>query len=1497
MDTLAQIGFKADTSDLVKADKALSNLETTAASTEKQLKVAESGMKSMGAASAAQASQVQKFVQVLQDEAATIGMSSKELALYKANQLGATQADKQAIVAAIDKIEAYERSAAAAKANAAATAQMGGAYGGARGAMQSFGYQLQDTIVQAQMGANAFMILSQQGSQMASAFGPTGAIVGALIAVAGVAGMVLAPSLMDSKTNAEKLATAMDALGEAAERNEDGVLQLTNEIKELAKQSDLAAKAQLQAVMIKSAEAMTLASKAAADMVDSLTGAGYGLYDVSDAMKELNLQFGYFGGGRSKAFTETVTEIGEKFGQTGKAAEQLGIDVLKAIKAMGEAKSPEGINKAREYLLQTAQAAKMSDKELADFIVTINKLATDGITAADTTKLLADSLSDGGVGAASAKDKLKELTQQAMLAKEEFVNGEAAAHKLALAFELGFDSAKQLTPELSAQVDELIRWQKAGKEVEEQIRRIAKLEAEMEDAFGGEDMLTEVYQNRAKAAEKLMDEWSEGVDEFQSQGQAIDSLVTSVTNLGGAWSSSGSAMIDAFGSAADVIDDYIKRVGEVSDLEVKLKAVRDDSSSSAIDKSKAEVALLDLQYQGQRANLSMLSKTAGAAASMFKEQSKERKALHMAEKTFAAIEIALALQKAGANAITAVTSAFAAPFPVNFAAGAAMIAIMSGLGVFGGGGGGGSYSIPTSGTGTVAGDSEAKSSSIDNLQEEYKDIALDQLSELRTISESMNALSSGIAGLAMSLLRSSSFGGANTSGLGSSSQFSAPSFMEKIGDKFSKIDPLIGIFDGILSKVLGGISKTTKSLVDSGIKFDAQNIADILSGGFEGMYYSVIETTKKKLWGLSKKTTTGTEVVGVESAILDEIGAIFGYLSSSVTSAVDLLGVDAANAIDTFVVNLGSVSFKDMTGDEIQKELEAMFSQQGDLMALYVLPQIAEYQNMGEGALETLLRVSKEQAVFNDSLKMIGQSLGGLSALMRIDVAQSIITMMGGLEEFNSAVNLYFEEFFTETEQFDYLTKSLQEAFESLGVPMADTREEFRALVDGLDLTTDAGQKMFSALMQLVPGLAEWLKLSEKQVEEQEKAVDFTKQRLDLEIRLQDALGNSAVALEMRRKLELESVDESLRALLMQIYAAEDAAAAQRELASAQEVAAQAARDAASAAIDAAQNAFGKLQESAQREKDRLGTELDLKLEAINAEKDLLKQQRDSVIDGYQEQGKAVEQYINKLEGLNDILTGFLSDTGTQANPFKELAMIYNEAKAGLLPESSRLSSVLSGVSSAGSAGFSSAFEQNRAMAIARNQAAGIQGVVGGAMGGAKSQLQWIEYQATAADEYYIAQLAKLDVAAETAQKLHDEQVGRIDEQLTEAQKQLNALLGVDDRLLTIDEALIEFYAAMNAANELGLGVASEQVAAINRVEAAIVQVGQQIAEIAKPDGRVWVPPTMPDRFTNDGKVVTQEMLDVLTQILHAQEATAKHTKTTADVVELNQYEAQEAAL
>lgn len=65
-----------------------------------------------------------------------------------------------------------------------------------RGIMQNAGWQMQDTIVQLQMGTSAFTVLSQQGSQFAAAFGAGGAVVGAFIALAGVIGGTLFKSLV-----------------------------------------------------------------------------------------------------------------------------------------------------------------------------------------------------------------------------------------------------------------------------------------------------------------------------------------------------------------------------------------------------------------------------------------------------------------------------------------------------------------------------------------------------------------------------------------------------------------------------------------------------------------------------------------------------------------------------------------------------------------------------------------------------------------------------------------------------------------------------------------------------------------------------------------------------------------------------------------------------------------------------------------------------------------------------------------------------------------------------------------------------------------------------------------------------------------------------------------------------------------------------------------------------------------------------------------------------
>lgn len=80
---------------------------------------------------------------------------------------------------------------------------------GLRGQAQNLGWQLQDVAVQAQMGTNALVILGQQGSQLASGFGATGALVGAFIAVGAAVAGVLAPSLFKAGKSVDELKDKM----------------------------------------------------------------------------------------------------------------------------------------------------------------------------------------------------------------------------------------------------------------------------------------------------------------------------------------------------------------------------------------------------------------------------------------------------------------------------------------------------------------------------------------------------------------------------------------------------------------------------------------------------------------------------------------------------------------------------------------------------------------------------------------------------------------------------------------------------------------------------------------------------------------------------------------------------------------------------------------------------------------------------------------------------------------------------------------------------------------------------------------------------------------------------------------------------------------------------------------------------------------------------------------------------------------------------------------
>lgn len=869
-------------------------------------------------------------------------------------------------------------------------------------------------------------------------------------------------------------------------------------------------------------------------------------------------------------------------------------------------------------------------------------------------------------------DEFKKLSAEiekriALFGKE----GQAAE----LAYDIEHGNIKNLT---KAEAEQLIARQKyndaqaAG--LEKQKEKYDRLNASVKEHVELlADMEKEINAGIDNSLEKSFTGLNDGFDLALENSKELDGMIKSVDDFGGAWSRTGSVIVDAFGSIADSLNDYTKMMAE---LAVQQEAANNFKPTNKLEEIELEKLKAKLADQSIRSQISGYGKMAGAAAAMFKENSKGRKAMNKMEQAFTAIEIALALKKAAAGALSAVVNQGQGDPYTAFPRIAAMIAIMAGLGLAVGGGssGGGGPSAAdiqeSQGTGTVMGAAGDKSESIANALEGYQNIAIDQLAELRGIRSAMSALSNGIAGLAVSMVRSNKFSGAGVDLMGSQNKSIGGGLLD-----FMNLAPGGGdLFNKFLGDVFG---KTTKKLMDTGLQLGAQELGDVLAGDFEAFYYNTVKTTKKKLFGLSKKTSTKDEMTAVESGLANEFANIFGFMADAVDQSLSVLGVDAAQAIENFQISVGKISFKDLSGEEIQAELEAIFGTQADLLAEFVLPQIAEYQKMGEGAFETLMRVSKEQAVFNDAIDQMGISLGGLSNLMRIDVAQSIIEMMGGLEEFNSKTAAYFDKFFSEEEKLSSLGSSLGEAFGSIGAAMPATHAAFREMVEALDLTSESGQELFASFMELSPALDQYIKATEKAAEVQKAEaiqalesklaeIDAAKKARDKIIAEEDAAYKVKYdAAKQSADLSIDMIEKSIGAEKMLSQARLDAANVAFDVA-------QAERDAAADRYSAAESA---LQSSFAAEIDMVGKLRDERLGALESELGLAKENQSAASSAVSAAQNALEQALSAEQKIRE------ESVKSQIDGYRQVAAEAEKYAQSLRSLSENLRSSISGMS------------------------------------------------------------------------------------------------------------------------------------------------------------------------------------------------------------------------
>jgi hypothetical protein len=80
-----------------------------------------------------------------------------------------------------------------------------------------------------------------------------------------------------------------------------------------------------------------------------------------------------------------------------------------------------------------------------------------------------------------------------------------------------------------------------------------------------------------------------------------------------------------------------------------------------------------------------------------------------------------------------------------------------------------------------------------------------------------------------------------------------------------------------------------------------------------------------------------------------------------------------------------------------------------------------------------------------------------------------------------SALSAFYSLFYSQQEQFDFSVSQLQKAFTGLNLAMPNSRDAYRALVEGVDTTTQSGLDLFNALVSLAPSMDAYYKALQDQ--------------------------------------------------------------------------------------------------------------------------------------------------------------------------------------------------------------------------------------------------------------------------------------------------------------------------------------------------------------------------------------------------------------------------------
>ncbi len=240
----------------------------------------------------------------------------------------------------------------------------------------------------------------------------------------------------------------------------------------------------------------------------------------------------------------------------------------------------------------------------------------------------------------------------------------------------------------------------------------------------------------------------------------------------------------------------------------------------------------------------------------------------------------------------------------------------------------------------------------------------------------------------------------------------------------------------------------------------ASGISGAFGGaGFEGQAFTEW-LAKGGIFRRDKRGTDYAALGAADDAKLDESGQA---LLSAVTEWASILGlpVQQLKQVSTAV----RVTFSG-NAEEDEKAIQAALKSYGDALSGTFTTALQPFQNAGEEVTQTLQRLAGLQQ-FSRTLNDMGGVFSRVATL-GFDARQSLFEMAGGIEAFAQQAQGFISNYYSRDEIAGVKARDVQGVLGSVGITQnVNTRDEFRALVEGANVGTEQGRQQLATLLGL----------------------------------------------------------------------------------------------------------------------------------------------------------------------------------------------------------------------------------------------------------------------------------------------------------------------------------------------------------------------------------------------------------------------------------------------